>query len=302
MKRRTTALFRVAVLMAVFASTDARANQEMLASAKSLYESASYEAALSELSAIDSKELVDVVDTYRALCLLGLGRVRDAEQALELVVTRKPLLVLSDADYSPRVVALFRDVRKKALPAAAQQLYSVARTDYENKKYEAAAAGFRQAIQVIAEIGPESQTTTLADLKELAGGFVALADAKVVTQAAPPPVPAAPPPPVVRLAQAFYTLADADVTPPVVVQQPIPAWTFTPYAPSRVFNGTLELTIDEQGRVETVRLVEPVWPPYDLALTQAAKQWRYQPARRAGQPVKFKKILVLNIDPSTMRR
>ena len=39
----------------------ARADQELLASAKSLYESASYEAALSELSAIDSKEYVDVI-------------------------------------------------------------------------------------------------------------------------------------------------------------------------------------------------------------------------------------------------
>ena len=44
---------------------------------------------------------------------------------LQLVVVRKPLLVLSDSEYSPRVVALFREVRKKALPAAAQRLYSV---------------------------------------------------------------------------------------------------------------------------------------------------------------------------------
>ncbi len=146
MKTRIT-LSIGALLILLGLAPAARANQELLASAKSLYESASYEAALSELSAIDSTEHVDVVDTYRALCLLGLGRTRDAERALEVIVTRRPLLTLSEAEYSPRIVALFRDVRKRALPAAAQHLYSVARTDYENKNYESAAAGFKQILQ-----------------------------------------------------------------------------------------------------------------------------------------------------------
>ena len=286
----------------------------MLASAKSLYESASYEAALSEFSAIQTSELADTVDTYKALCLLGLGRVRDAEQALELVVTRRPLLVLNDAEYSPRVVALFREVRKKALPAAAQQLYMAARTDYENKKYDVAAAGFKQALQVIAEIGPDSQTTTLADLKELSSGFATLADAKIAAQTA---TCAASAPARARrrrcaraarclrlltaaamIRPAFYTLADIDVTPPVIVAQQIPSWTFTTgYAPNRVFSGVLEVLIDENGRVETATLAEPVWPPYDLVLLAAAKRWQYQPAVREGKPVKFKRTLVINIDP-----
>ena len=309
MKTPTMALSGAVALMVVCASHGARA-QEMLASAKNLYESASYEAALSELSAIQSNELADTVDTYKALCLLGLGRTRDAEQTLELVVIRKPLLVLDEAEYSPRVVALFRDVRKKALPAAAQQLYLSARSDFENKKYEAAAAGFKQALQVMADIGSESQTQTLADLKELSSGFATLAEARVAAQAPPraaaaPPAPAPSAPatstPAPRFAQAFYTLADIDVTPPVVVAQQVPPWTFTAYAPNRVFNGTLELLIDEKGSVETVALSDPVWPPYDLALLQAAKRWQYQPALRQGKPVKFKRILVINIDPSTQR-
>jgi hypothetical protein len=305
MKNRTTLLFRVVALMIVCASADARADQEMLASAKSLYESASYEAALTELSAIHTSELADTVDTYKALCLLGLGRVRDAEQALELVVTRQPMLVLNDTEYSPRVVALFRDVRKKALPAAAQQLYLAARADYENKNYEAAAAGFKQALQVIADIGPDSQTTTLADLKELSSGFATLADAKIAALASPPSGAAAPAPAAAAtgvIGPAFYTLADIDVTPPVVVEQPIPTWTFTAYAPNRMFSGTLEVLIDEKGSVETVTLTEPIWPPYDLTLLSAAKRWQYQPAMRQGKPVKFKRTLVINIDPTKQRR
>ena len=310
MKTRTITLSAAVALMVVCASYGARASQEMLASAKTLYESASYEAALSELSAIQNSELADTVDTYKALCLLGLGRTHDAEQTLELVVIRKPLLVLDDDEYSPRVVALFRDVRKRALPAAAQQLYSNARSDYDNKKYDVAAAGFKQALQVIADIGAESQTQTIADLKELSSGFATLAEAKVVLQgpqgtaaATPPPAPSAPAPPAPapRFAPAFYTLADIDVTPPVVLEQQVPPWTFNAYAPNRVFSGTLELVIDEKGSVETVALSEPVWPPYDLALLQAAKRWRYQAAVRQGKPVKFKRILVINIDPSKQR-
>jgi hypothetical protein len=300
-----------AVVVMLGCAADARANQEMLASAKSLYESASYEAALSELSAINTAELVGTVDTYKALCLLGLGRVQDAEQALEMLVTRKPLLTLSETEYSPRVVSLFREVRRKTLPAAAQQFYALARTEYENKKYDAASAGFKQTLQIIASIDPAGQTSTLADLKELASGFLTLADAKMAaaqaeTQAqaeapsrsaaaAPGPAPVLPRP------LPFFTLADIDVTPPVVIEQQFPPWTYTAYAPNRVFTGTLELLIDEKGAVENVALTEPVWPPYDLALIQAANRWTYRPAMKAGKPVKFKRVLVINIDPAALR-
>ena len=64
---------RAALLIVMCGSPEAYASQELLASAKSLYESASYEAALSELSAINSPDLVDVVDTYRAFAFLVWG-------------------------------------------------------------------------------------------------------------------------------------------------------------------------------------------------------------------------------------
>jgi hypothetical protein len=86
------------------------------------------------------------------------------------------------------------------------------------------------------------------------------------------------------------------------VEQPIPTWTFTAYAPNRMFSGTLEVLIDEKGSVETVTLTEPIWPPYDLTLLSAAKRWQYQPAMRQGKPVKFKRTLVINIDPTKQRR
>ena len=292
MNIRNIPLCGVAVLFVLCASPEARANPEMLASAKNLYESASYEAALSELSAIDNTELVDVVDTYRALCLLGLGRARDAEQVLQLVVMRKPLLVLSDSEYSPRVVALFHEVRKKALPAAAQRLYSVSRTDYENKNYDAAVEGFKQVLHVIGDAGTE--TATLADLKELASGFLVLAEAKAAA-AASPRAAAVTQPVAMKESRAFYTLLDTDVTPPVVLSQALPPWTFA-HLRTSVFTGMLEVVVDEKGAVESVRLAEPVWPMYDAQLLHAAKGWRYEPALKDGKPVKFKKILSINVN------
>ena len=87
------------------------------------------------------------------------------------------------------------------------------------------------------------------------------------------------------------------MTPPVELDQVVPRWTFSANLPMRAFSGTLELLIDEKGEVETATLSDPVWPSYDAMLIQAAKKWRYSPALRAGNPVKFKRILVLNIDP-----
>src|SRR5688572_4447461 len=299
MKKLTVCSFAAAVMMVLWASSHAHANPEMLASAKSLYESASYEAALSELSSIDTTELVDVVDTYRALCLLGLGRLRDAEQALAAIVTRNPLLILSESEYSPRLVALFREVRRKALPSVARRVYSQARHEFEEKNYVAAAAGFKQTLQVIADTDAESHSATLDDLKELSGGFLVLAEMKTVTIASPPAPAAAPAAVAVQVSRAFYSLADTDVTPPVVVTQAIPAWSLASKLPLRALVGTLELVIDETGAVESAMMADPVWPPYDSDLLVAAKKWRYEPALKDGKPVKFKRFLVINVDPKS---
>ena len=293
-----------AVLLMLCVPATARANQELLASAKNLYESASYEAALSELSAIDSSETIDVVDTYRALCLLGLERAREAEQVLEAVATRSPLLVLSAAEYSPRVVALFDDVRKKTLPAAAQRLYASAKAHYDNKQYDAAASEFKQTVQVIGKISEDAQTSTLGDLKELAAGFLTLSEAKIAPSAASspltPPVaaPRVPAQPVAMTpSPAFYTSSDTDVTPPAVLEQALPPWTFGTQLKTGVFTGMLDIVVDEHGAVEHVAVIEPVWPPYDAALLEAARKWRYTPAVKDGRPVKFKRVLAIKIDP-----
>jgi TonB family protein len=60
--------------------------------------------------------------------------------------------------------------------------------------------------------------------------------------------------------------------------------------------GLLELVIDEQGRVTALTLRAPIHPLYDGLLLATARDWRYQPATRNGQPVKFRKMIQITVD------
>ncbi len=87
-----------------------------LAAVRQLYASASYEEALSRLSGLGGTSDIQQVEQYRALCLLGLGRTAEAEQALERLVDGNPLYTIADADVSPRLVSMFHEVRRRLLP------------------------------------------------------------------------------------------------------------------------------------------------------------------------------------------
>jgi hypothetical protein len=66
------------------------------------------------------------------LCLLALNRPKDAEQSLERLAMTRPLFTLDGADASPKLVALFQDVRKRTLPEASRQFYQRARASFES--------------------------------------------------------------------------------------------------------------------------------------------------------------------------
>jgi TonB family protein len=59
--------------------------------------------------------------------------------------------------------------------------------------------------------------------------------------------------------------------------------------------GVLELVIDEMGRVISMAIRQSVHPMYDTLLLTAAKDWRYQPARLQGKPVRFRKMIQVNV-------
>jgi TonB family protein len=303
-------------------------SQSVLASAKVLYSAASYEAALLELSATNIADDPDQVDTYRALCFLALDRPKDAEQVIEKLVARRPLYAITDSEYSPRLVAMFHDVRKRTLPSAATQLYASAKSDYEGKSYVKAAAKFKELTQVLGDADLAENAGRLSDLRELADGFLKLSEQKVaelpaaapaaaavaargaaapVSTAPGSPTPAGAPAavsPTVATAstpapQRLYTAVDAGIRQPMVIQQTLPHWTppqQTQFLRNRTYTGRIELVINEQGTVEKALIVKSVWPTYDAALLQAAKAWKYQPAQLNGQPVKFVKSVEITVN------
>ena len=59
--------------------------------------------------------------------------------------------------------------------------------------------------------------------------------------------------------------------------------------------GVVEVVIDEQGRVTNVTIRESVHPMFDAELLAAGREWRYQPATFAGQPVRYRKMIQINV-------
>ena len=94
-----------------------------------------------------------------------------------------------------------------------------------------------------------------------------------------------------------YRDGDADVVPPVVLKQAfhsgiVPQGTRpAAWQPEAV----LEVTIDESGIVVNAVLRKPFHPSYDPQLVKAALAWKYEPARRAGVPVRFVKYIAIRL-------
>ena len=114
-------------------SPSAQASDDLTA-VKELYASASFEEALTRLATIEEQVGIEQTEKYRALCLLGLGRTNEAQQSLERMVVANPLYLIPDAEVSPRLVSMFREVRKRLLPAAARDLYLEAKTNFDAKR------------------------------------------------------------------------------------------------------------------------------------------------------------------------
>jgi len=290
---KTASRFAVIAVLTTLATVAAAADQNGLTNAKLLYASASYEEALAALGTAESPEDVDQVDVYRALCLLALGKTQDAERALEVIVARRPLYALNDAQVSPRLIALFHDVRKRTLPTAVKTLYKTAKASFEADKFAAASDQFKQVLAIVSDPDAADSSSSFEDLKQLADGFLKLTDSELAvakktaapaSQAAATSAPVAPP--------KIYSADDVDVRPPIVISQELPRWVppATVYN-ARVFSGAVEIVIDETGAVEAASLLQAVFASYDLQLLAAAKNWKYEPARKGNQPVKYRKAI-----------
>jgi TonB family protein len=135
----------------------------------------------------------------------------------------------------------------------------------------------------------------------LAAGFLDLS-AAAGTAPSPEPAPVVPltPPPSRMPAEPefppshVFAAGDPGVIAPEPVKQEVPR------LPSQITRqtrerGLLEIVIDEQGRVTGLDLKVPLHPLFDSQLMQAAKDWRYRPATREGRPVKYRKLIQINV-------
>ncbi len=274
--------------------------QSSLAAARDLYAGAAYEDALAALDRLSVTGLrADerrAVDQYRAFCLLALGKATEAEHAIEAVVSADPSYHPSDGDASPRVRGAFSDVRRRVLPALAQQKYVEAKAAFDRKDYRVASENFGQLLELFADpdLAAAAGRSPLTDLRVLTVGFRDLSLRALVPPPAPEPPPApvsAPPPPA---PPRIYASSDADVVPPAIVRQALPAF---PGSVFRPMLGLIEVVIDEAGAVSTATMRGSLNASYDKQVLSATQGWRYKPATLNGAPVKYRKLIQIALTP-----
>lgn len=301
-----TAFLMASVVAGVPAA--AQHDGERVDAARNLYASARYEDALAVLDPLRDDAQADrkVVEKYRSLCLLALGRSEEAARAIAAVVTADPLYEPEDTEASPRVRATFAEVRRQLLPGIATERYVAAKAAYDRREWDQAAQQFQLVLSLIDDPAAGGR---LADLRLLAAGFLELSAQALEASLRPPePEPELPDvntavdvrepdaarPAVEAEPDRIFSLADVDVVPPVVIRQELPPvpGALTSFSRPR---GLLEVVIDELGRVVSMSVRESIHPTYDVQLLTAATDWKYEPATRAGRPVRFRRLIQINL-------
>lgn len=286
----------LALAVCLLASVPATAAaQDALTRAKGLYASAEYEEALQLFESLSGRTPSTEVSAYHVFCLVALGRSTEARAAIQAIVRQDPLFRPSEAQASPRVRGFYEDVRRPLLPEVVRQLYAAAKSAYDRKDWQPALTDFDRVIALADEI---SETEPgLTDLRTLALGFRDLTKAALAPPPPPPPpapVVAPPPTPVsvktsVPSEKQVYGVDDFDVKKPMVLSQPMPPWRpTTPMEEKARFSGAVELLINEDGKVMTVKLIESVHPRFDAALLEIARSWTFKPATRDGKAVMYR--------------
>lgn len=302
--------FAIALASGLAVAASAVAAQDTLTHAKDLYASAAYDEALAVLERLhvnpSSSEVAEIGE-YRAFCLLALGRTDEGRRVIRALVESNPLFVPSEEQTSPRLLAVFRDVRRQLLPQIVRDTYAAAKSAFDKKELQAAATGFDRVLVLLKD--PDStESEGLADIRMLATGFkdlsaiamTAVRSTASVSPAAPSatatPTPEAPPD--VPEPRRTYGPDDASVIAPVVVSQTLPPWRYSKLAEAhRQYQGVLALVIDENGNVQSVALLEGVQPEYNAVLVKAARLWKFKPATKDGVPVRYRKVVRIQLNP-----
>ena len=291
-------LFIVVVLL-IAPWLSAAAAQNALGEAKAKYEEAAYEDALTTLTKASASTPADRVqlEQYRALCLIALGRISEAERAVAALVDADPTYVPPSSVASPRVLAMIAEIRRKELPGVARRVLDSGRAAYEAKDIPRAQRQFDLLLKLlddpIMEGRPERE-----DLLAVARGFSTLLvaapaprppAAETERPAAPPAAAAGTPP----AAPAVSTFVPASV-----IQESLPIWTPpNPAVARNEYNGAVKVRIGTDGRVKAATIDRPTHPAYDTALLNTARSWLYKPAMQNGTPIESERVIAVRLRP-----
>jgi tetratricopeptide (TPR) repeat protein len=209
-----------------------------LEQAITLYEAAQYGEALQILEALDTagdeaadtgnaqaQAAPDVVAEYRILCLLALDRSPDARAVIKRLLERQPAYRPRSGDLPPRFLAVVREARTELLPTLVHAEYRAGKAGYDRKAYAEAETHFRKVVALLSEseVDPAVKAP-LADVADLAHGFLALIEKSRAENAPPLPALAEGLSPAAIRGNIVYESGDSRVAPPVVVRQQFPEW------------------------------------------------------------------------------
>ena len=68
---------------------------------------------------------------------------------------------------------------------------------------------------------------------------------------------------------------------------------------AREFIGLLAVVVNEKGDVIEAKVQRGVLPLYDIKLVGAAMEWKFQPAVKDGQPVRYRALIEVKLVPSS---
>lgn len=275
------------LFLASFVTVPRLTAQDVLQTVKDLYASAAYEDALSAVGKLDATVPNLEAEQYRVFCLVALGRMDEADQAVEAVLTARPEYRPDAAQASPRIQALFSQVRRRIGPGLVKRMYQQGRAATERKDREDAIAQFEAMLRIADDVDVRNEAS-VAELKELGAGFLELSRAmppkpQPVAEAAPAAAASVPRPSV--------------MVPPVVIQQRLPPWVPDPARRSIVFRGAVRVQISAEGKVVSAEIVKSVHPAYDQSLLRAARGWLYEPAQKDGVPISSEKTVEVSVVP-----
>jgi TonB family protein len=257
---------------------------------RTLYVAAAYAEALAAIPSAEGEPARTDLEQYRALCLLALGRDVEAVSTIERLVRDQPTFVPPASETTPRMLSIFAAARSKLVPDVAKQAFADAKAAFEKKDVAAANAGFQRTLDLVDSL-PDSEKSSLSDLRLLASGFLTLATAArpaatSATENAGSKAPATPPAPA------------GPYAPPVAIREELPTWNPPDTAARRTeYEGLLRVHIGADGKVLSATMVKRTHPNYDVAALRATKSWIYQPATRGGEPIASQKDIQIKLLP-----